>query len=82
MEFLCTAVQVYLIICVVRVIFSWIPVGDNGYLSAIQSVSYNLTEPLFSTVRRALPRPGDLPLDLSPVVVILLLTFVRGIICR
>lgn len=82
MEVLCIAVQIYLIVCVVRVIFSWIPVGDNGYLSALQTVSYNLTEPVFAMVRKAIPRPGDLPLDLSPIVIILVLTFLRGLFCR
>jgi uncharacterized protein YggT (Ycf19 family) len=40
-----------------------------------------LTEPLFGTVRRYMPQMGDLPIDLSPIVVFLALGFLRQIFC-
>jgi uncharacterized protein YggT (Ycf19 family) len=82
MQFICWAIQIYLIICIVRVIFSWIDVdGSNGWLSSISMLSRTLTEPLFASLRGVLPRPGDLPIDLAPTVVILLLLFLRTIVC-
>ena len=82
MQLICWVVQIYLIICIVRVIFSWIDVGgQQSWLSAISMLAHTLTEPLFASVRNILPRPGDLPIDLAPTVIILILLFLRGIVC-
>lgn len=74
-----------MIICVARVVFSWLPDLAEGspILGAISNLAYTLTEPVFGTVRRAMPRVGDLPIDFSPIVVFLgltlLLSVVRGL---
>jgi uncharacterized protein YggT (Ycf19 family) len=82
MEAICWLVQIYMIICVVRIIFSWIPMDDgSGVLGTISTTSYHLTEPLFATVRKVLPVPGDLPIDFSPAVVLLALGVLRQIVC-
>jgi len=81
-QFLCLILQVYLIICVVRIVTSWLELDrQGGILGSAATLSYAVTEPIFATVRRALPLPGDIPIDISPMVVILLLTFLRGLIC-
>jgi len=74
-------VQIYLIICVARVILSWLQMDEGGWLGAIQSLTFNLTEPVFASVRRFMPTMGDLPIDFSPIVIFLILGFLRQIVC-
>lgn len=52
----------------------------GGLFSAINTVTYALTEPVFATFRNVLPRPGDLPIDLAPAVVILGLGLIRALL--
>ncbi len=83
MGFLCIAIQVYLVICVARVVMSWLDMAiDNSIFSSIAGLAYALTEPLFATVRRSLPSMGDLPIDLSPMVIILGLSLLQQLVCR
>jgi YggT family protein len=75
-------IQIYLVICVVRVIMSWLDMGGSGtIMDSIGQIAIMLTEPLFRTVRNYMPRMGDLPIDLSPLVVFLALGFLRTIVC-
>jgi uncharacterized protein YggT (Ycf19 family) len=79
---LCIVIQIYFVICIVRVIMSWLDMGGTGtILDSIGQVAIMLTEPLFRTVRNYLPRMGDLPIDLSPIVVFLALGVLRQIFC-
>jgi uncharacterized protein YggT (Ycf19 family) len=82
MEVLCWTITAYVVVCFTRVIFSFVPIDDSGMLGAVKNLSYTLTEPLFATVRRALPTPGDLPIDFAPAVILLVLFFLRGIVCQ
>lgn len=54
---------------------------NTGPLGAISTITYSLTEPLFATVRRGMPTVGDLPIDFSPAVVIIVLGLIRQVIC-
>ena len=82
MFLLCLIIQIYFIICVVRVIMSWLDLGGSGtILDSIGQIAIMLTEPLFRTVRHYMPRMGDLPIDLSPIVVFLALAALRTIFC-
>ena len=79
---LCWIVQGYLLICIVRVIGSWLQLGETGgFLSAITMLCYTLTEPVFASLRKVLPVPGELPIDLAPLVVFLVLGLFRGLLC-
>jgi uncharacterized protein YggT (Ycf19 family) len=78
---LCIIIQVYLVICVVRIVMSWLAMDGGGILQSIGSISYALTEPLFATVRRYMPQMGDIPIDFSPLIVMLCLGFLQQIIC-
>jgi len=79
---LCLLIQIYLVICVVRVIISWLNMSGSGsILDSIGQIAIVLTEPVFATVRRRMPQMGDLPIDLSPIVVFLVLGFLRQIFC-
>jgi YggT family protein len=68
--------EAYLIVILVRVVFSWIsPFPTNP----VSRLAWALTEPVLAPIRRALPPMSGI--DLSPLivwlVVILLLGFLR-----
>lgn len=82
MEVLCIILKVYLIICVVRVVLSWLDLSGSGSIvDSFGQIAIMLTEPLFATVRRYMPQMGDLPIDFSPIVVFLALGFLQQIVC-
>jgi YggT family protein len=69
--------EAYLIVILVRVVFSWIsPFPTNP----ISRLAWQLTEPVLAPIRRALPPMSGI--DLSPLlvwlVVIVLLGFLRN----
>ena len=54
-----------------RVLVSWVDVGRRSQLSAFL---FAATEPILAPVRRLLPQTGML--DLSPMIVLIVLSFV------
>ena len=70
--------EAYLIVILIRVVFSWIsPFPTNP----ISRLAWQLTEPVLAPIRRALPPMSGI--DLSPLVVwlvvIVLLGFLRNL---
>lgn len=70
--------EAYLIVILIRVVFSWIsPFPTNP----ISRLAWQLTEPVLAPIRRALPPMSGI--DLSPLVVwlvvIILLGFLRNL---
>ncbi len=66
--------NMYTIVLLVRVVASW--VGADPYNPIIQFIS-RLTDPLFSAIRRRLPRMlWDTGLDFSPLIALLLIQIV------
>ena len=61
-----------------RVLTSWFQVGPSSPLYPVVAILHQLTEPILAPVRRVLPRFGML--DLSPMVVLFLLTFIQPFI--
>ena len=65
----------------VNVILSWLISfnvinGHNQFVATIWRLTSAVTEPLLAPIRRILPPLGGL--DLSPIVLLLLIQFVRG----
>lgn len=81
MQIICGALTIYWLICIARVIFSFVPVEGGGFLAAAQDIVYKLTEPVFAAVRSVLPQPGGLPIDLSAIVVFIGISILRGVFC-
>lgn len=80
---LCTAVTVYYMILLVRIILSWVPSLPDALRPAADIV-FRLTDPVLRPVRGLLPpvRLGAVALDLSPIIVFLVLSIiVRPIVC-
>jgi YggT family protein len=66
-----------------RIVLEWIPVSYDHPLARVRAVLRAITEPILGPVRRLLPpiRLGEVALDLSPLIVILLLSVVAGRVC-
>jgi YggT family protein len=74
---------IYLFILIARVLFSWLPPeAERGVLGKASYATRVLTEPVLAPVRKVVPvvRIGDVGLDLSVMIVILVLVIVRSII--
>jgi YggT family protein len=77
-------IQIYTYILFGRIILSWFQASfyGNPTLAGIYRILYGLTEPVLAPLRRVLPvvRMGMGYLDLSPLVLLLLLTVLRRLI--
>ena len=71
---LCSVVQIFLYMIIVRVVLSWFPATSGGVVAQVSYFVGRFTEPVLDAVRRILPRTGAL--DLSPLVVLLFLQIV------
>ncbi|MCL4370603.1 MAG: YggT family protein [Chloroflexi bacterium] len=60
-----------------RALLSWFNVGPGN---PIGRILYEVTEPILGPMRRVIPMIGML--DISPIVAILLLTFMQGLILQ
>lgn len=57
-----------------RVLLSWFPINPNGPMGQVMRWIFVATEPVLAPIRRSLPPFGGL--DLSPIVVLLVLSLV------
>lgn len=74
------AVRIYTFILIVRAIISW--VQPNPY-NPIVRMLYRLTEPVLQPIRRMLARSiGNMGIDFSPLVAIILLNILVVILRR
>ena len=78
-------IELYMWAVIIGVVLSWLVAFNvvnttNRFVVMIGDFIYRLTEPLLEPIRRMLPTLGGL--DLSPMVLILGLIFVRGVIAN
>ena len=76
-------ITIYLWIIIINAILSWLVAFNilntqNRFVFSILDATYKMTDPVLNKIRRYLPTFGSI--DLSPVVLILLLMFLRNII--
>ncbi len=71
---LCSLVQIFIYMIIVRVVLSWFPSTSGGVIAQISFFVGRFTEPVLDWTRRIMPRTGAL--DLSPLVVLLFLQIV------
>ena len=83
MTIVCSLIQIYILLLVVRVVMSWFPISPNGPAETVAGFLYMVTDPVLVPLRRLLPpvRMGAMALDLSPIVAFFGLTVLRGILC-
>ena len=71
---LCSLVQIFIYMIIVRVVMSWFPSTSGGVVAQVSYFVGRFTEPVLEWVRRIMPRTGAL--DLSPLIVLLFLQIV------
>ena len=76
-------ITIYLWIIIINAILSWLVAFNilntqNRFVFSVLDTTYKLTDPALSKIRRFIPMFGSI--DISPVVLILILMFLRNII--
>ena len=76
-------ITIYLWIIIINAILSWLVAFNilntqNRFVFSVLDATYKLTDPALNKIRRFIPTFGSI--DISPVILILLLMFLRNII--
>lgn len=74
-----TFFQVIYFLIFIRIILSWLPLGNNP----ITSLVYSLTEPILGPIRNMInksPIGGGMALDFSPVIALFVMELVKNIL--
>ena len=77
------AVSLYIWILIINAVISWLVAFNvlntsNRFVYSILDISYKLTAPPLNYIRRYLPNLGSI--DISPVIHILVLLFLRNLV--
>ena len=76
-------ITIYLWIIIINAVLSWLVTFNilntqNRFVFSVLDVTYKMTDPALNKIRRFIPTFGSI--DVSPVILILLLMFLRNII--
>ena len=76
-------ITIYLWIIIINAILSWLVAFNilntqNRFVFSVLDATYKLTDPALNKIRRFIPTFG--PIDISPVILILFLMFLRNLI--
>jgi YggT family protein len=85
LSFIAMVITLYMWVIIISVILSWLIAFNvinrhNQFVYMIADSMQRLSEPALRPIRRALPDLGGL--DISPVVLILILIFLRDVVIR
>ena len=77
-----TVISIYIWLLIISAVLSWLVAFNvintsNRFVYTVMDVLYRVTEPLLRPIRNILPNLGGI--DLSPVVLILALSFARNL---
>ena len=78
-------IQIYIFIVILSVLMSWVvmAVPRTGAVYSVKRVLDGLVDPALNPIRKAIrPFTGDMPLDLSPIALILLLNLLQSFAIR
>ena len=78
-----SVITIYLWIIIINAILSWLVAFNilntqNRFVFSVLDATYKMTDPVLNKIRRFIPTFGSI--DVSPVILILLLMFLRNII--
>jgi len=78
-----SVITIYLWIIIINAILSWLVAFNvlntqNRFVFSVLDATYKLTDPALNKIRRFIPTFGSI--DISPVVLILILIFLRNVI--
>jgi len=76
-------ITIYLWIIIINAILSWLVAFNilntqNRFVFAALDATYKMTDPVLNKIRRFIPTFGSI--DISPVILILILMFLRNLI--
>ena len=77
-------VSIYIWVLIINALLSWLIAFNvlntsNRLVYSLLDISYKMTDPLLRPIRNFLPNLGGI--DISPVILILLLMFLRNLVC-
>ena len=78
-----TIITIYLWVIIINAILSWLVAFNvlntqNRFVFSVLDATYKMTDPALNKIRRFIPTFGSI--DVSPVVLILILMFLRNVI--
>ena len=78
-----SVITIYLWIIIINAILSWLVAFNvlntqNRFVFSVLNVTYKLTDPALNKLRRFIPMFGSI--DISPVILILILMFLRNLV--
>ena len=84
LRLICTLLQLYMFAVIARVVMSWVEVPGHHPVGRIVAGLSKVVDPPLRSIGGVLPAIplGTIRLDLSPIVLLVGVTVVRGIICR
>ena len=76
-------ITIYLWIIIINAVLSWLVAFNilntqNRFVFSVLDATYKMTDPALNSIRRFIPTFGSI--DISPVILILLLMFLRNIV--
>ena len=76
-------IDLYVWVLIINVIFSWLVAFNvlntqNRFVYIVLEVTYKLTDPPLNYIRKFIPNLGSI--DISPVILILVLMFIKDLI--
>ena len=76
-------ITIYLWIIIINAVLSWLVAFNilntqNRFVFSVLDATYKMTDPALNKIRRFIPTFGSI--DVSPVILILLLMFLRNVI--
>ena len=76
-------ISIYIYLLIASAVFSWLVAfkvvnTSNRFVFTVLNVLHRLTEPVLRPIRRIIPNLGGI--DISPIILILILYFVRDLI--
>ena len=78
-----SVINIYIWLIIINVLLSWLVAFNilntqNRFVFSVLDVTYKMTDPALNKIRRFIPTFGSI--DVSPVILILILMFLRNLI--
>jgi YggT family protein len=72
-QILANVILIYIVILAARAVLSWFPVRGGTFLASLNSLLFELTEPVLRPVRKVIPPAGMFDLSFMVVFFVLIL---------
>ena len=77
-----SVINIYIWLIIINIILNWLVAFNvlntqNRFVFAVLNATHQLTDPVLNKIRRFIPNLGSI--DISPIVLILLLIFIRNL---